>query len=112
MIGALFAGATLVVAATGRMLGLDLVASLAGVCTASMTGLAVSQLLPAPACSQASPAVARPFTPVACCYLTPENCYRCEVWFKNGLAHCLIVPCTVMCAAFSCSWCSSSSYSG
>ena len=37
------------VAATCRMHGLDLFAYLAGVCTASMAGLAVPELLPAPA---------------------------------------------------------------
>ena len=47
--GARFAGAMLTVAATCRMHGLDLFAYLAGVCTASMAGLAVPQLLPAPA---------------------------------------------------------------
>ena len=44
-----FASAMLTVAATCRMHGLDLFASLAGVCTARMAGLAVPQLLPAPA---------------------------------------------------------------
>ena len=39
----------LTVAATCRMHGLDLFAYLAGVCTASMAGLAVPQLLPATA---------------------------------------------------------------
>jgi len=39
----------LTVAATCWMHGLDLFAYLAGVCTASMAGLAVPQLLPAPA---------------------------------------------------------------
>jgi len=47
--GARFAGAMLTVAETCRMHGLDLFASLAGACTASMAGLAVSQLLPASA---------------------------------------------------------------
>jgi len=41
-IGARFAGAMLMVAATCRMHGLDLIALLAEVCTASMAGLAVS----------------------------------------------------------------------
>ncbi len=39
----------LTVAATCRMHGLDLFAYLAGVCTASMAGPAVTQFLPAPA---------------------------------------------------------------
>ena len=47
--GARFAGVMLTVAATCRMHGLDLFAYLAGVCTASMAGLAVPQLLPATA---------------------------------------------------------------
>ena len=47
--GARFASAMLTVAATCRMHGLDLFAYLAGVCTASMAGLAVPQLLSAPA---------------------------------------------------------------
>ena len=47
--GARFAGATLTVAATCRMHGLDLFAYLAGVCTASMASPADPQLLPAPA---------------------------------------------------------------
>ncbi len=47
--GARFAGAMLTVAATCRMHGLDLFAYLAEVCTASMAGLAVPQLLPASA---------------------------------------------------------------
>ncbi len=47
--GAQFAGTMLTVAATCRMHGLDLFAYLAGVCTASMAGLAVPQLLPASA---------------------------------------------------------------
>lgn len=47
--GARFAGAVLTVAATCRMHGLDLFAYLAEVCTASMAGLAVPQILPAPA---------------------------------------------------------------
>ena len=47
--GARFAGAMLTVAATCRMHGLDLFAYLAGVCTASMAGLAVPQLLPSSA---------------------------------------------------------------
>ena len=47
--GARFAGALLTVTATCRMHGLDLFAYLAGVCSASMAGLAVPQLLPAPA---------------------------------------------------------------
>ena len=46
--GARFAGAMLTVGATCRMHGLDLFAYLAGVCSASMAGLAVPQLLPAP----------------------------------------------------------------
>ena len=41
-----FAGAKLTVGATCHMHGLDLFAYLAGVCTASMAGLAVPQLLP------------------------------------------------------------------
>ena len=41
--------ATLTVGATCRIHGLDLFAYLAGVCTASMAGLAVPQLPPAPA---------------------------------------------------------------
>ena len=47
--GARFAGAKLMVGATGRMHGLDLFAYLDGVCTASMADLAVPQLLPASA---------------------------------------------------------------
>ena len=47
--GARFASAMLTVAATCRMHGLDLFAYLAGVCTASMAGHAVPQLLPASA---------------------------------------------------------------
>ena len=47
--GARFASAMLTVGATCRMHGLDWFASLAGVCTACMAGLAVPQLLPAPA---------------------------------------------------------------
>ena len=47
--GARFASAMLTVAATCRMHGLDLLAYLAGVCTASMADLAVPQLLPASA---------------------------------------------------------------
>ena len=39
----------LTVAATCRMHGLDLFASLAGVCSASMARLTVPQILPAPA---------------------------------------------------------------
>ena len=45
--GARFPGAILTVAATCQMLGLDLFAYLAGVCTESMAGLAVPQLVPA-----------------------------------------------------------------
>ena len=47
--GARFAGAMLTVGATCWMHGLDLFPSLAGVFTTSMAGLAVPQLLPAPA---------------------------------------------------------------
>jgi len=47
--GARFAGAMPTVGATCRMHGQDLFASLAGVCTARMAGLAVPQLPPAPA---------------------------------------------------------------
>ena len=47
--GARFAGAMLTVAATCRMHGLDLLAYLAGVCTASMADFAVPQFLPASA---------------------------------------------------------------
>ena len=47
--GARFASAMLTVAATCRMHGLDLFASLAGVCTAGMADLAVPQPLPASA---------------------------------------------------------------
>ena len=46
--GARFAGVMLTVAATCRLHGVDLFAYLAGVCTASMAGLAVPQILPAP----------------------------------------------------------------
>ena len=46
--GARFAGAMLTVGATCRMHGQDLFAYLAGIRTASMDGLAVPQLLPAP----------------------------------------------------------------
>ena len=48
------------VGVTCRMHGLDLFAYLAGVCTASMAGLAVPELLPAPARSPAAPDVAEP----------------------------------------------------
>jgi len=47
--GARFAGAMLTVGATCRMHGQDLFAYLAGICTASMAGLTVPPLLPAPA---------------------------------------------------------------
>ena len=47
--GARFAGATLTLGATCRLHGRYLIAYLSGVCTASMAGLAVPQLLPAPA---------------------------------------------------------------
>ena len=46
--GARFAGVMLTVAATCRLHGVDLFAYLGGVCTASMAGLAVHQILPAP----------------------------------------------------------------
>ena len=55
----------LTVAATCRMHGLDLFAYLAEVCTASMAGLAVPQLLPAPARPQTAPDMAGPATSCA-----------------------------------------------